>query len=284
MNTLTSYFAGSVRWNIPEWNGVFYTPRAGVKQYPQQYASVFNAAEFRPGSVPDKTNAVLTAFPEGFRFFIYLPPALLQGFWAAKNKQPILGYLNQFEDLPGRTKVFVISLPEAFTPAYLPGFERLLNVLPANFSYAADAKHPGFYDRGDNERDFEALLKDAGINRVITDTRKLFSVKKAGPAIIEMQKNHVDLPVRFTISGSEPLVRYIGTDVLNNEAYLREWALVFAAWIKDGKKPAIIFDSPVAGTIPALAEAFHSGLRQFLPLGPFPERPARRSTQRSLFE
>ncbi len=199
-------------------------------------------------------------------------------------EEATLDFVERFEPIREKLGPFMIQLPPDFDEGFLYRLENLLSVLPKTFSYSVEVRHGDYFDHGDHEHNLEKLLKSYGVDRVVFDTRKLHSSRSDDPSVKEAQKKKPQVPVRFSAIGSRPVVRYVGTnDILNNEAYLKEWAIVVADWIKEGRHPYVFIHSPDKVSQPALCGHFHKLLSGLIELPPLPEWPVNRKTQLGLF-
>jgi uncharacterized protein YecE (DUF72 family) len=73
-------------------------------------------------------------------------------------------------------------------------------------------------------------------------------------------------------------------DVINNEPYLKEWAIIIADWIKEGLHPYIFTHSPDKVSQPTIARRFHQLLSELIEINPMPAWPVdRQSEQLDLF-
>jgi len=70
------------------------------------------------------------------------------------------------------------------------------------------------------------------------------------------------------------LIRYVGGNhIVNNEAYLKEWAIITADWIREGKHPYIFIHSPDTLHAPELARYFHRELSKLIEIPQLPDWP-----------
>lgn len=218
--------------------------------------------------------------PQGFKFCFKFPRYITHQRKLNEVENEVLQFVKLFEPIREKTGPFMIQFPDTFGPQDLYKLESVFSVLPKIFSYAVEVRHPDFFDHGKNERNLTSLLKSFDINRVIFDTRKLHSVKATESSILEAQKKKPKVPVRFDTSSSRPVLRYVGTnDVLNNEPYLKEWAIIVAEWIDEGLHPYVFIHAPNPADQPKLCRHFHKLLGQLIELPPHPEWPVNKQDQ-----
>jgi len=72
--------------------------------------------------------------------------------------------------------------------------------------------------------------------------------------------------------------------VLNNEPYLKEWAIIVAEWIREGLHPYVFIHAPNKAKQPELCRHFHKLLAQLIGLPPLSAWPIdRQDKQLGLF-
>ncbi len=277
--SIKKYHIGLTQWGFKDWKGEFFTKKAKPDAFLKQYASVFNTVEgnttFYRISDLDTIEHWGSQVESEFKFCFKFPRQITHFKRLKHVTEEVLDFLDKFSPIRRNLGPFHIQLSSQFSYNEIDKLEFLLETLPGHLSFAVEVRHPDFYDKGKMERHFEGLLRSYGINRVVFDTRRLHALKNDDPTVIEAQKKKPKTPIRFTATGSNPFVRFVGAnDVLNNEAYLKEWAIITADWIKDGKHPYIFIHSPDTLSAPTLARFFHQELSKLIDLNPMPEWPA----------
>lgn len=275
------YHLGCTVWSLPEWKGVFFSESAKPHQFLSEYASAFNAVEGNTTfyNVPDQETIEKWGkqTPKGFKFCFKFPRYITHEKRMHNVKGASLDFVRLFEPIREKVGPFMIQFPETFSPSELYRLEEVFSVLPKSFSYAVEMRHKDFFDHGKHERNLISLLKSFDVDRVIFDTRKLHSVKSNEASVIEAQKKKPKVPVRFDTTASRPLLRFVGTnDVLNNEPYLKEWAIIVAEWIGEGLHPYVFIHAPNKADQPMLCAHFHTLLSRLMELPPLPEWPVNR--------
>ena len=273
---------------MPEWAGSFYKAGAKADQFLAQYASVFNTVEGNTTFYNTPSPATLKKWnertPSTFKFCFKLPRAITHIKRLAHIEGELDRFLSLFEGMRTKLGPFMIQLPEAFSPAEMYKLEKLFEILPKIYSYGIEVRHPDFYNRGKEEHAFVGLIESYGIDRMIFDTRKLHAMQSKEASIVEAQRKKPKNPVRFDLKGNRPMIRYVGSnDIINNEAYLKEWAIIVADWIREGKHPYVFIHTPDVISQPKVATHFHKLLSELIELPPLPVWPANQEQQLGLF-
>lgn len=283
------YHIGLTQWGYKEWKGSFFREETRPDEFLKQYASVFNTVEGNTTfyRVPDKETVIRWAeqVPDGFHFCFKFPQSVTHFRQLNDVEDEVLSFMELFNPIREKTGPFHIQLGPNFSFEQIGKLEVLFEYLPAHFSYALEVRHPDFFDKGKKENEFEQLLKRYSVSRVVFDTRRLHSLQNQEPSVLEAQERKPKTPVRFHSTSFFPFIRFVGAnDILNNEAYLKEWAIITANWIKDGKHPYLFIHSPDTRFAPEIARFFHSELSKLTEMTPLPEFPAiRQSRQLGLF-
>lgn len=283
------YHLGCTVWSLPEWKGTFFRDDAKPSQFLSQYASAFNSVEgnttFYNVPSPETIQKWGEQTPRGFKFCFKFPRHITHEKRMHNVKGDVLDFVRLFEPIREKLGPFMIQFPETFSPNELYRLEDVFSILPKAFSYSVEMRHKDFFDHGKHERNLISLLKSYDVDRVIFDTRKLHSTTSNDPTIIEAQKKKPKVPVRFDTTGARPVLRFVGTnDILNNEPYLKEWAIIVAEWIGEGLHPYVFIHAPNKADQPALCRHFHKLLSEFIDLPSLPDWPVnKQNTQLGLF-
>lgn len=282
--SIKKYHIGCTVWSLKEWVGNFFTDDAKQSDFLSQYASVFNSVEGNTTfyHIPNEKTVKKwgKSTPDGFKFCFKFHRSITHDKQLLNVEDDVLRFVETFDDISDRLGPFHIQLPPQFSPDDFARLEELVTILPNAYSYALEVRHPDFFDHGRVENRLNRLLKSYNIDRVIFDTRKLHSMKSKDETIIEAKKKKPEVPVRFERTGSRPFVRYVGAnDVLNNEPYLKEWAIVIADWIKEGVHPYIFTHSPDKVSQPQIARRFHQLLSDLIVIDPMPAWPIERQNE-----
>jgi uncharacterized protein YecE (DUF72 family) len=286
---IRKYHIGLTQWGFKEWKGNFFTDDAKPDHFLKQYASVFNSVEgnttFYRAPSPDTVKKWGEQVSDDFKFCFKFPQSITHYKRLKDVEDEVLSFLELFDPIRTKLGPFHIQLSSQFSYNEMDKLERLIETLPVHLHYALEVRHPDFYDKGKKERHLIDLMKSYRIDRVVFDTRRLHSLQNREPSVRRAQDKKPQMPVRFDAIGSKPFIRFVGAnDVLNNESYLKEWAIMTADWIREGKHPYIFIHAPDTLHAPKLARYFHSELAKLIDIQPMPEWPSdRKDEQLGLF-
>jgi len=269
------YYLGCPSWSELAWRGGLYPERAATVDYLELYARVFNAVEGNTTFYAQPSASTVQRWaqrmPADFRFCAKLPREISHSADLRQQLEASRLFLELLAPLGDRVAPFWLQLPAAFGPSrldelasFLAGFERPL---------AVEVRHPAFFQRGEEERALNRLLRDAGVERLCLDARALFSCRDDTAAVRHAQAKKPRLPVRPAALTAFPQVRFIGHPCLAaNDAFMAPWLDKVALWIEEGRQPHVFLHTPDNRLAPELARCFHEQLMVRLP--GLPELPA----------
>jgi uncharacterized protein YecE (DUF72 family) len=277
------YSIGCPVWTSPAWKGSVYRAKSPRSQWLAEYSQAFPTVE---------GNSTFYALPavetverwgaetaSGFRFALKFPQAISHERRLVDCGPELRAFLRLLEVLQkvDRLGPSFLQLPPTFDARELPGLRAFLRSLPREFPYAVEVRHRDWFDEGRTEAELEELLKDLGIDRVLFDSRALYSAPARTEAEKVSQTRKPRSPFRTTVTGGRPFVRIVGRDDVGEvTSWLEEWAVIVADWIRDGLHPYVFTHAPDDAFAPLLAERFHELVRARLPsVPPLPEWPGR---------
>lgn len=286
------YFLGAPIWACDQWVGSLYSS-ANRRRWLGEYSQVFGTVEGNSTfyALPPKETVARWASEarEGFRFALKFPravshDAMLVGAEGTTAEFLELLYILRSADRMGPA---FLQLPPNFSGRQLSDLAAYLRKLPSELEYAVEFRHPDFFDEGPVERDADALLAELGIDRVLFDSRALYSAPPTDDAERESQRRKPRSPYRTTVTAARPMVRFIGRNQVGQIApWIAEWTATVAEWIGQGLTPFVFIHAPADEFALEFAAAFHAALGERVPnLAPLAEFPGRAaSRQQSLFE
>lgn len=276
--SLHAYHLGCPVWSHRPWVGTLYREGSQPEDFLRQYASVFNAVEGNATFYGLPRPATVTRWaeetPESFRFCFKFPQEVTHQGRLADKLPAASAFLDLMRPLGPRLGPFMLQLPAAFDPDELEQLDSFLGRLPADLPYAVELRHPAFFSGGTAEAALDASLRRHAVDRVIFDSRGLWSSDPSDPAVRAAQARKPRLPVRLTVTGRSPLVRFVAhAEDSANRWLLRSWAEQIAAWIGEGLAPFVFVHTPDEVHAPALARRLHHLVAARTEVGEMPPWP-----------
>ena len=275
------YFLGCPVWACGEWTGTVFRADARRRDWLRQYSQAFNTVEGNSSfyAIPSVETARRWAdeTEPGFRFALKFPQVISHERQLVGCEEPLRQFLAVLETLATADRLgpTFLQLSAYFGPDRLNSLSNFLEQLPQEFPYAVEVRHPAFFASGDDERKFDDLLARLGVDRVLFDSRAIFNGPPQDEHERESQRRKPRVPLRRTVTGKRPMVRFVGRDVIEQSREpLVEWAPVVARWLADGLQPYFFTHAPCDTYAPAMAAMFHEALRKAAPdLPPLPAWP-----------
>lgn len=271
--TSPRYHIGCPVWSNRDWVGSLFTAGAKPADFLRQYSAAFDTVEgnncFYGLPKPEIVTRWRDESAPGFRFCFKFPRAIshdqrLRGVAAETTE-----FLERLQPLAATKKLgpSFLQLPPSFGPDSLSVLHDYLISLPKDFQVAVEVRHPAFFNKGEEERLLNRLLFDLAIDRVMLDSRALFSAEPTDTDTRTAQGKKPRLPVHAISLGPRPFVRFIShPDVEANRPFLEPWLDKLALWLSEGQEPYFFAHTPNNRHAPKLArlveELLHNRIAQ----------------------
>ncbi len=278
-------------WAHPAWKFSLFAAKHQSESDLSHYATLFNSVEGNTSfyHLPTEQSMLQWAqtVPENFRFTFKFPQQLSHQSNLLSEPHLLDLAIQRFSLLENKLGCLMLQLPASFSPNRLDELGDFFKALPTQFNYAVEVRHLGFFDKSDNERRFNQLLSEFGINRVIMDTRGLFACQDTqDPVVKDVQQKKPKVPTNVIATADQPIIRFVGHPELDeNIRFLTPWIHKIKDWQDEGKTPFLFFHMPDNSMAPWLAELFFQHYRLHYPdaLTPNLKLPAHSSTQMNMF-
>lgn len=243
-------YLGAPQWSNDNWRGVVYTERCPKQQMLSQYGSVFNSVEGNTTFYATPSEQTLLqwqrAVPNEFRFTFKLPKRISHELGLLNVEAELEAWLALFNPLRSQIGSVLLQLPARFGPSQLPLLAAFLSLWPVTWPLAVEVRHLAFFDKAQHEQALNRLLVTHQVERVMMDTRALFSETEHTTlnidALIDAHRKKPQLPVHAVALTQRPLVRFVGhSQLLNNDAFLAPWLNKVQQWLNEGRTPYLFF-------------------------------------------
>ncbi len=269
------YYLGCPLWSYREWIGTVFRSHTAAENLLREYSRTFNSVEgntlfyaLPPFATLERWMAESDA---QFRFAPKFPKAISHERRLESAEAETDDFLKILETLAHgeRLGVSFLQLPPSFNTNHFDTLAKYLKALPADFHFAVEPRHISWYDQADNEKRLDNLLENLGMDKVIFDSRPLFSEPADDDSEGDAMQRKPRVPVRKTALGPHPIVRFVGRNNHDkNKQWIKEWAPVINKWILENKRPYLFAHAADKAQAPYVARALHDQLRKLNPTLP----------------
>lgn len=254
-------------FSCANWAGSVYPQCTPQREFLRHYSRMFNTVEgnssFYAIPTPEQTKRWCDISADGFAFCMKFPREVSHERQLVAAESATRRFLDAIEVLAdaGRLGSTFLQLGPDFSPRQFSTLEKFLDSLPTNFPWAVEPRHMDWYDQGENEAAINALLSDRRIDKVLFDSRALFSREPEDEAERKSQQRKPKTPVRQTVTGTRPMLRLIGRNNVEQAVpQIRQWAKIVARWLSEGLEPTIFTHTPDDTFAPEMARLFYHEL------------------------
>ena len=275
------YHLGCPVWACSGFVGKVFTPGAKRHEFLHQYSIAFNTVEgnstFYGLPTLDTVRRWCDEALPGFRFALKFPRVISHERQLVGATADTKAFLSVLEVLYAADHLgpSFLQLSPSFAGPQLPALAAYLRELPEEFPFAVEVRHRDYFDGGRYEHALDELLLRLQVDRVLFDSRALFSAPPGDEHEEQAQGRKPRSPLRTTVTGQRPLLRFVGRNsVEQSRPWLNEWVPVVADWLARGLTPYVFAHTPDDTFAPDLARAFHLELSKHIanlpPLPPWP--------------
>ena len=277
-------------WSCPQWRGKVYktkSPRTNwLKEYSQVFSTVEGNSTFYGIPAPETFKRWANETANGFRFALKFPRVVSHEKQLKNAEQETDQFLAGLDILHDADRLgpSFLQLGPGFDPSRMNVLRNYLECLPQQFPYAVEVRHLDFF-KEPVESEFNQMLSELGIDRVIFDSRPLFC-RQADDEIEQVsQQRKPKSPVRTTVTGSRPILRLVGRNDLSLALpWVEEWTEQVAQWIDADLDPYVFMHAPDDRFAPEFVQMFIGKIQGKLKsVSDLPLRNAPKKVQRSLF-
>lgn len=258
-------YLGCPQWSSAHWKGRFFSTNCAPANMLNEYGQIFNTVEgntsFYADPKPETINKWLMSVPDDFKFTFKIPRRFSHDMALLHCQNDLKDWLELFSPLFPKLGQIMLQLPKSCGPEYLSRIEQFCALLPKEIELGIEVRHLSFFDKSDAERRFNQFLMQNHYNRIMMDTRPLFSEQPNTEAIIDAQAKKPRVPLHVIATSNSPVIRYVGTSNLeDNRAFYRPWIKKIHTWLEEGKTPYVFFHTADNYDAPLLARQFIADL------------------------
>lgn len=260
-DSLAPLYLGLPVWQHTTWPSQWFgTPDArqqGLEYYSDKLSSVEGNSPFY--ALPDEATCKrwYDAVPANFKFTFKLNQQISHTDNILLQQDKLEEQLLVMRHLKEKLGLLMLQLPASFSPERLPELAQFMARWPADITLAVELRHPAFFNKGSAEQRVNRLLKTHGVNRVMMDTRALFSGVSLSEAMTEAREKKPRLPLHVWASAKHPVIRFVGhDDDTLNQRCLAPWVKKCHQWREQGISPYLFLHRADNKNAPWLAHLF----------------------------
>ncbi|MCX2769270.1 MULTISPECIES: DUF72 domain-containing protein [unclassified Pseudoalteromonas] len=258
-------YLGCPQWSSAHWKGRVFSSHCSATNMLKEYGQIFNSVEgnttFYADPNPQTVLKWLEQVPDDFRFTFKIPKRFSHEMALSHCQDELLAWCKNMAPLFPKLGVLMLQLPAQFAPEHINKMRQFLSWLPKALTVGVEIRHWDFYRKGDAERRYNQYLIENNYNRIVMDTRALFSEPASTPAIVDAQQKKPRLPVHAIATGDSPILRFVGCSQLeSNRDFYQPWLTKLNQWLSEGKSPYVFFHTADNFDAPFLARQFIADL------------------------
>lgn len=258
------YHIGLTQWQHPHWYNHATTP--SLAQYAQHFTSVEGNNTFYGIPSVKQIQTWKDTVPEHFRFCFKFPKSISHEAELRHCQPQVIEFLNRITPLQQQIGVIWLQMSQQFSARQLDTLASFFQQLPSDFNYGIEVRHPDFFNKQNSERQFNRLLMQHTINRVMFDTRLLFSHIAHDAATRDALQKKPHVPLHVIATAQTPVVRFISPmDTHLADKEIDNWASKIIQWMDEGRTPYLFFHTPDNRESPQLAQRFSQKIHAIRP-------------------
>ncbi|AEF53652.1 DUF72 domain-containing protein [Marinomonas posidonica] len=257
---MTLYY-GMAQWQHPAWVDWLYSSQLPSSERLVEYSNVFNSVEVGSTFYAPVSDQQLMRWyqqvGDHFRFSFKVPQQISHQL----HQRPIEDILRDWQDfqtklspLKSKLGATMLQLPGRLDAKYLSKLLILLNAWQLDAPLSVEVRHLDFFDKDKHETVLLQALFECQVNKVVMDSRPVFSTDAYNESLQEAQQKKPRVPCHPIATASHPVVRYVGhPDLETNHFWLDQWATKLKDWLGQGLQPSVFVHSSDNIAAPTLA-------------------------------
>lgn len=268
------FYLGCALWGYQGWVGALYPSGSRSSDFLRLYGQRLSAVEGNSTfyAVPSQRTLARWAseVPPGFAFCPKLPQAITHAGRLVPQLDRARQFIDRMQALGDRLGPTFAQLPPAYSPQARADLEAFLAQLPGrDVPLAVEVRHPDWFVEP-HASALDGLLQQAGVGRVLLDTRPIY--QRPDDLQVAAERRKPQLPLQPSVTAPFSLVRFIShPEPALNQPFWAEWAQRLRDWLQAGTRVYWFMHCPVEARSPHHARRFHTTLGAWgAPVPPLP--------------
>lgn len=257
-------YLGCPLWANPNWKSALYAADTQPAEFLARYSRYFNSAEGNTTFYADPSVQTLQRWVQqttaDFRFVLKVPQRISHQACA----DPVVAlqqWLQLVSGLGDKLALIHLQLSARSGPGQFAEIEQWVSTISERQRCVLEVRHPAFFDKAEHEIALHKMLQRYQAERVVIDSRALFSVPADTAALLDAQRKKPRVPVHVVSFSNTPMLRFIGVDDMSvNRQHYQPWLTKVKQWLDEGKSPYCFFHTPDNTFSPQLCRQFAQDL------------------------
>ena len=264
---------GMAQWQHPAWVNWLYPASLPSAERIGRYSQVFSTVEVGSTFYTKVDDAQLLRWYESvaddFKFSFKAPQTvthrLIERPWR-DVQQDWLAFMLSLQPLQSKLGSTMLQFPAICDERALDTILALCDMWILSAPLSVEVRNLAYFDKAHTERQFLSALSERNVNRVVMDSRPVFSTEAYCESLVDAQKKKPRVPCHPVATANHPVVRFIGhPDLPRNEFWLDQWAAKLSQWLSEGLTPSVFVHSSDNIAAPILAAQLDEKVRSLTP-------------------
>ncbi|RBP80003.1 DUF72 domain-containing protein [Marinomonas rhizomae] len=268
-----SIYYGMAQWQHPAWVNWLYPASLPAAERIGRYSQVFSTVEVGSTFYTRVDDTQLLRWYDSvagdFRFSFKAPQTvshrLIERPWR-DIQQDWFAFMLSLQPLQNKLGPTMLQFPAICDERALETILALCDMWTLSTPLSVEVRNLAYFDKTYTERQFLSALSERNVNRVVMDSRPVFSTQAYCDSLIDAQKKKPRVPCHPVATAKHPVVRFIGhPDLPLNEIWLDQWAAKLSQWLFEGLTPSVFVHSSDNIAAPTLAAILDDKVRALTP-------------------
>ncbi|MDE8604107.1 DUF72 domain-containing protein [Marinomonas sp. RSW2] len=249
------------QWQHPAWVNWLYPSALSSSERIGRYSTFFSTVEV--GSTfytkVEQTQLLrwFDAVVDDFQFCFKAPQTVTHRFsdrpWN-DIQQDWLAFIESLQPLQRKLGPTMLQFPATCDERALDKVLALCDMWTLATPLSVEVRHLVYFDKTHTERYLLTGLSECGVNRVVMDSRPVFSTEAYCESLVDAQSKKPRVPCHPVATARHPVIRFIGhPDLPRNDVWLEQWAAKLSQWLLEGLSPFVFVHSSDNIAAPTLA-------------------------------
>ena len=252
---------GMAQWQHRAWVNWLYPSTLSSSERIGRYSAFFSTVEvgstFYTKVEPAQLLRWFDAVVDDFQFCFKAPQTVTHRLadrpWS-EIQQDWLVFIESLRPLQRKLGPTMLQFPATCDERFLDKILALCDMWTLTTPLSVEVRHLVYFDKTYTERSLLVGLSERGVNKVVMDSRPVFSTEAYCESLIDAQSKKPRVPCHPIATARYPVVRFIGhPDLARNELWLDQWAAKLSQWLSEGLTPSVFVHSSDNIAAPTLA-------------------------------